>query len=190
MLNRFLTLWDSVRTSLWLIPSILIVAGVVLAAVMLQVDAGYGSEDRVRAWWINSGDGEDARNLLSTLLSAIITMASMAFSVTVVALTLAANSYGSRLIRIFRADLRTQAVLGTFAMTIVYCLIVLRSVHGKAPMAEVPHASVTVGSMLALICVLALLAFIQGVAPFDRCRRGGAAGALGPGQDREEPAGP
>jgi uncharacterized membrane protein len=164
MLNRFLTLWDSVRTSLWLIPSILIVAGVVLAAVMLQVDAGYGSEDRVRAWWINSGDGEDARNLLSTLLSAIITMASMAFSVTVVALTLAANSYGSRLIRIFRADLRTQAVLGTFAMTIVYCLIVLRSVHGKAPMAEVPHASVTVGSMLALICVLALLAFIQGVA--------------------------
>jgi uncharacterized membrane protein len=164
MLNRFLTLWDNVRTSLWLIPSILIVAGIALAVMMLQVDAGYGSEDQVRAWWINSGDGEDARNLLSTLLSAIITMASMAFSVTVVALTLAANSYGSRLIRIFRADLRTQAVLGVFAMTIVYSLIVLRSIHGKAPIAEVPHASVTVGTVLALVCVLALLAFIQGVA--------------------------
>jgi uncharacterized membrane protein len=164
MLNRFLTLWDSVRTSLWLIPSILIVAGTGLAVFMLQVDAGYGSEDQVRAWWINGGDGEDARNLLSTLLSAIITMASMAFSVTVVALTLAANSYGSRLIRIFRADLRTQTVLGIFTMTIVYCLIVLRSIHGKAPIPEVPHASVTVGTVLALICVLALIAFIQGVA--------------------------
>jgi len=142
----------------------MIVVGLGLAVAMLQVDAGYGYEDQVRAWWINSGDGEDARNLLSTLLSAIITMASMAFSVTVVALTLAANSYGSRLIRIFRADLRTQAVLGTFAMTIVYCLIVLRTVHGKAPMAEVPHASVTVGTVLALVCVLALLTFIQGVA--------------------------
>jgi len=164
MSNWFLTVWDSVRTSLWLIPSILIIAGTGLAATMLHVDAGYGSEDQIRAWWINSGDGEDARNLLSTLLSAIITMASMAFSVTVVALTLAANSYGSRLIRIFRADLRTQSVLGIFAMTIVYCLIVLRSIHGKAPMAEVPHASVTVGTVLALTCVLALLAFIHGVA--------------------------
>ncbi|MXQ12325.1 DUF2254 domain-containing protein [Microvirga makkahensis] len=164
MWNWFLTTWDYVRTSLWFIPSIMIVVGVGLAIGMLQVDAGVGSEDDVRAWWINSGDGEDARNLLSTLLSAIITMASMAFSVTVVALTLAANAYGSRLIRIFRADLRTQFVLGLFAMTIVYCLIVLRSIHGKAPIPEVPHTSVTLGTALALGCVLGLLAFIQGVA--------------------------
>jgi len=164
MSKRLLATWDVVRTSLWLVPSIMIVLGIGLAVAMLQIDAGHGSEDNVRAWWINSGDGEDARSLLSTLLSAIITMASMAFSVTVVALTLAANSYGSRLIRIFRADLRTQVVLGTFAMTIVYCLIVLRSIHGKAPIPEVPHVSVTVGTALALICVLALLAFIQGVA--------------------------
>lgn len=164
MSNWLLTTWDHLRTSLWLIPSAMILAAVGLAITMLQVDAGHGTEDQGRAWWINSGDGEDARNLLSTLLSAMITMATMAFSVTVVALTLAANAYGSRLIRIFRADLRTQTVLGTFAMTIVYCLLVLRSIHGKAPMPEVPHAAVTVGTVLSLVCVLALLAFIQGVA--------------------------
>ncbi len=164
MRNWLLATWDYLRTSLWLVPSAMVLAGLALAATMLQVDAGYGSEDNVRAWWINSGDGEDARNLLSTLLSATITMASLAFSVTVVALTLAANSYGSRIIRIFRADLGTQLVLGIFAMTIVYCLIVLRSIHGKAPMPEVPHASVTVGTALALASVLSLLAFIQGVA--------------------------
>ena len=164
MRNRLFTIWDYLRTSLWLIPSAMALAGVGLAITLLQVDHGYGPEDNIRAWWINSGDGEDARNLLSTLLSATITMASMAFSVTVVALTLAANSYGSRLIRIFRADLQTQFVLGTFAMTIVYCLIVLRSIHGKAPFPEVPHASVTVGTALALASVLSLLVFIQGVA--------------------------
>lgn len=163
MSNWLLTTWDYLRTSLWLIPSGMIVVGVGLAIAMLQVDAGHGSEDEIRAWWINSGDGEDARNLLSTLLSAIITMVTMVFSITVVALTLAANSYGSRLIRIFQADRSTQAVLGLFAMTIVYSLIVLRSIHGKAPVAEVPHAAVTVGTALALACVLALLGFIQGV---------------------------
>jgi uncharacterized membrane protein len=90
-------------------------------------------------------------------------MASMVFSITVVALSLAANSYGPRLIRTFRANLRTQFVLGTFLMTIVYLLIVLRSIRGRMPVEEVPHASVTLGSFLGLVCVLALLAFIQGV---------------------------
>ena len=164
MSNWLRARWDYLRTSLWLIPSLMIVAGLGLATGMLRVDAGYGSEDQIRAWWINSGGGEDARNLLSTLLASIITMATMVFSITVVALTLAANSYGSRLIRIFRSDLRTQGVLGLFAMTIVYCLIVLRSVHTSARPAEVPHAAVTVGTALALSCVLALLGFIQGVA--------------------------
>lgn len=162
--NWVLATWDTVRTSLWLVPSVMAVSGAGLAVLMLQIDGGHGSEDRVRAWWINSGDGEDARNLLSTLLTATIAMASMVFSVTVVALTLAANSYGSRLIRNFRSDLRTQSVLGVFTLAIIYMLIVLRSIHGKAPMAEVPHASVTVGTVLALASVLALLAFIQGVA--------------------------
>ena len=73
---------------------------------------------------VYSGTAQDARNLLSTLFTAIISMASLVFSVTIVALTLAANQYGSRLIRIFRADRRTQLTLGTFAMTIVYCLVV------------------------------------------------------------------
>jgi uncharacterized membrane protein len=142
----------------------MILVGIGLAILMLRIDAGFGAEDQIEAHWFKAGDGEDARNLLSTLLTATITMASMAFSVTMVVLTLAANAYGSRLIRTFRADLRTQGVLGTFALAIVYCLIVLRSVEGKAPAADVPHASVTLGTLLAFGCVLALVAFIHGVA--------------------------
>jgi uncharacterized membrane protein len=161
---RLRTLWDAARTSLWLIPSLMIVVGFALAVTMLNIDVRWARGDRTEFWWVNHGDGEDARNLLSTLLGATITMASMAFSVTVVALTLAASSYGSRLIRIFQADLRTQVTLGAFALTIVYCLIVLRSIHGRASVADVPHASVTLGTVLGFACVVALLFFISGVA--------------------------
>lgn len=163
MWNRLLTIWDHLRTSLWFIPSIMMVLGAGLAIVMLRLYPGWAGGS-IESWWINSGNGEDVRNLLSTLLTAVITMASLVFSVTVLALTLAANAYGSRLIRIFRADLRTQSVLGLFSMTIVYCLIVLRSVHGEARMDEVPHLAVTVGTALSLLCVLALVVFIQSVA--------------------------
>ena len=164
MRNWLLTSWDAVRTSLWLIPAVMAIVGLSLSIAMLRIDAGHGGEDSIRAWWLNSGGGEDARNLLSTLLTAVITMASLAFSVTALALTLAANVYCSRLIRIFRANLGTQIVLGLFTMTIVYCIAVLRSIHGAAEQAEVPHVSVTAGTLLGVICVLALLGFIQGIA--------------------------
>ncbi|WP_162806788.1 DUF2254 domain-containing protein [Sphingosinicella terrae] len=152
---------DAVRTSLWLVPALMFLIGIGLAVAALDFSLGSG-----KSWakWIASGSGEDARNLISTLLAAVIAMAGIAFSVTVVALSLAANSFGPRLIRIFRLDRRTQFVLGVFVMTIVYLLLVLRALRGAAPAAAVPEVAVALGSLLALLSVLALLAFIQGVA--------------------------
>ena len=162
--NRLSATWDQMRTSLWLLPLLMAAAGVGLAWAMLAVDAGRGAEDEVRAWWMNASGPQDAQNLLSTLLAGVIAMAAMVFSATVVALTLAANQYGPRLVRVFRADLTTQVALGTFAMTIVYLVLVLRMIRGDAAFHDVPHASVSLGTALALACVLALLVFVQEVA--------------------------
>ena len=156
--------WDTVRTSLWLVPGAMLVVGVILGPAMLALDAGPSAQGFRTHPWLGAGSGEDATNLLSTLLTSVIAMASMVFSVTVVALSLAANSFGPRLIRTFRSSLSTQVVLGIFVMTIVYLLIILRSVRGEMEAADVPAASVALGSLLAIACVLALLAFIQGVA--------------------------
>nr|WP_264185792.1 DUF2254 domain-containing protein [Roseicella aerolata] len=162
--KRFQVAWDGIRTSLWLLPLLMVAAGAVLAWAMLAVDAGAGAEDALRAWGMSAGGAEDARELLSTLLSGVVAMAAMAFSSAVVVLTLAASQYGPRLVRVFRADRGTQAALGTFAGTIVYLVLVLRTVHGDAAFHDVPHAAVSLGTALALACVLALLAFIQEVA--------------------------
>jgi uncharacterized membrane protein len=164
VLNRLPALWDAIRTSLWILPAAMFVSGVGLAAGLLAFESGQDPDDRMRFWFLYAGGAVDARNLLSTLLTSMITMASIVFSVTVVALTLAANQYGSRLSRVIRADVRTQFTLGIFVMTIVYILIVLRSIHGEADDIDVPHLSVTVGTALGLVCVLTLLVFIQGIA--------------------------
>jgi uncharacterized membrane protein len=139
-------------------------AGVILGSAMLTFDSRLGAQDLAPGSWLSAGSGEDATNLLSTLLTSVISMASMVFSVTVVALSLAASSYGPRLIRTFRSSMSTQIVLGVFVMTIVYLLIILRAVRGEMDPADVPNASVALASLLGLACVLALLAFIQGVA--------------------------
>ncbi len=164
VMNWLRASWDAVRTSLWVVPGLMFLCGAALAVGMLQLEPGWSARHLGRGWWTASGSGEDARNLLSVLLTSVITMASMAFSVTVVALSLAANTYGPRLIRMFRANRSNQFVLGFFVLTIVYLLLVLQSIHGDWNRADVPHAAVSMGSLLALGSVLALLAFIQGVA--------------------------
>ncbi len=53
----------------------------------------------------------------------MITAASVTFSLTSVALSLAAQQFGSRVLRNFMRDRITQVVLGTFIATFVYCLL-------------------------------------------------------------------
>lgn len=155
---------DAVRTSLWAIPTVMFLLGAALAIFMLQLGSAWPEAGAAWPEWIRAGSGEDARNLLSTLLTSVISLAGIVFSITVVSLSLAANSYGPRLIRTFRSSRSTQLVMGILTMTIVYLLLVLRSVRGQADAAQVPEAAVALGSVLALVSVLGLLAFIQGVA--------------------------
>ena len=129
-----------------------------------MLDGAVGSGTALKTWWLNSGTGDDARNLLSTLVGALITMASVMFSITMVVLSLAANQFGSRLIRTYMADTRTKLAVGTFVMAIVYCLLVLRTVSKDMPASEVPHVAVTLGLALALLCILTLLLFLHVIA--------------------------
>jgi len=155
--------FDAVRTSLWLVPLLMFHLGLALAFGALWLDSSGLASDGEASSWMNSGSGEDARNLLSTLLTAVISLAGIVFSITVVALSLAASAYGPRLIRTFQASRATQFALGTFALTIVYLLLVLRVLRGEGAAGEVPHMAVTLGSLLALGCVLALVGFLQSV---------------------------
>ncbi|HYH21722.1 MAG TPA: DUF2254 family protein [Azospirillum sp.] len=86
------------------------------------------------------------------------------FSIIIVALSLAANQFGTRLVRTYMADIRTKLALGLFTMTVMYCLLALRSVEKDMPAAEIPHVTVTVGLVLGLTCVLVLLFFLHRVA--------------------------
>ncbi|HEX2256251.1 MAG TPA: DUF2254 domain-containing protein [Afifellaceae bacterium] len=164
MSNRLQILWEKLRTSIWPLPVLMLGVGVLLRELAFLADAALGDSTTLQIWWLHSGTGDDARNLLSTLVSALITMASVMFSITMVVLSLAANQFGSRLVRTYMADLRTQLALGTFVMAVVYCLLVLRTVSNDMPADEVPHVAVTVGLGLSLICILALLFFLHVIA--------------------------
>jgi uncharacterized membrane protein len=157
-IERIRNAFVAVRSSLWLIPAMLSIAAV-LAARLIVAFEREGLLGRVDAWWFFSSDAETARELLSTLLSAMINMTSLVISVTMVVLTLAASQLGPRLIWSFLRDRQIQAVLGTFFATIFFILVVVRSVSESDP----PRVAVTVASGLVGLCLFALLFHIHKV---------------------------
>jgi uncharacterized membrane protein len=91
----------------------------------------------------------------------MMTIASVTFSITVVALQLASSQFGPRLLRNFMRDRGNQVAIGTFIATFTYCLLILRTVNGTEGEPFVPHISVTVGLLLALVSLGVLIYFIH-----------------------------
>lgn len=163
MRARLTMVWENVSTSLWFVPGMLTVGAVLLAWLVLAPPLDVA--DRFApAWWLYSGRAKDASTLLGIFFTSMITMATLAVSITMVVLTLAAAQLGPRLIRSFMADRRTQLMLGFFLATIVYLILILRAVNAAANDDGVPHLAVTIATVSVLICVFMLLFFVHHLA--------------------------
>jgi uncharacterized membrane protein len=161
---RLAHLWESLRTSYWFVPTLMTAGAVGLSFASVHFD-GLVKVKWVRTvGWIWAGSPEGARQVLSTIAGSMITVAGVAFSINIVALTLASSQFGPRLLRNFVRDLGNQVVLGTFVSTFVYCLLVLRTVRGGEGVEFVPYLSVTLGVAFALASLGVLIYFIHHVA--------------------------
>jgi uncharacterized membrane protein len=159
MFPRLFKIWHDVRSSLWALPLLMVLVAAAAAILAVHIPVRQGDDP---VWFLYSGDAGAAPQFLSNLVTAMITMATLVVSITMVVLTLAAQQLGPRLIRSFMADRRTQATLGLFVATVVYLLLVLRTTYGGTD--SVPNLAVTGGTVLVLLCLVALLIFVHHLA--------------------------
>jgi uncharacterized membrane protein len=156
MTERLKNIWESLVSSLWFVPSILTVLSIGIALGCLSLDEARDG----KIAWAYSGGAQGAREVLSVIAASMITIAGVSFSVMIVALTLASQQFGPRLLRNFMRDSGNQVVLGIFIATFSYSLVVLRSI-GRGPGEFVPHISVTVAILFALASLGVLIYFIH-----------------------------
>src|SRR3979411_1778721 len=82
--------------------------------------------------WMIFGTADAARQILTTLAAAVITVVGVGFSITIVALTLASTQFGPRMLRNFIRGRGTQHTLGAFVATFVYAgLALVASARGR-----------------------------------------------------------
>ncbi len=153
---------EALRTTLWFIPGLLMLAAVALFVVTYAADQHVYHHGTVLPSWLRTESADGARALLSALAAGVITVLGVVFSVTIVAFTLASQQFGPRMLRNFMRDLGTQVTLGSYAATFVYAVLTL-GVIGGGSKAEVfvPQISVAVSLVLVLINVLVLIYFIH-----------------------------
>ena len=155
---------EALRTNLWFVPAIEVVAAVLLFVPTHAIDRGAYDGDVVLPSWVISGTADAARLILTSLAAAVITVVGVVFSITIVTLTLASTQFGPRMLRNFIRDRGTQLTLGTFVATFVYATLVLVSI-GPGPHGDfVPHVSITVTLGLVVLDLGVLIYFIHHIA--------------------------
>lgn len=162
MRTRLFAWWDALRSSYWFVPALMTLGGVALSIGMTRLDESLARSNGLIHEFASTPEG--ARSMLSTLAGAQITLAGLSFSITIVALTVASQQFGSRLLRNFMRDLGNQIVLGTFVASFVYSVLVQVQIRGGDESTWVPSLSLGVAIAMALASLGVLIYFIHHVA--------------------------
>jgi uncharacterized membrane protein len=161
MLAKLHHWWQEKRSSFWFVPAVMVLEAVVLATVLITVDAAVDLHV-VERWPLVFGAGAaGARGLLTAVAGSMITVAGVVFSITLVALSLTSSQYTPRVIRNFMRDRVNQVVLGVFVGIFAYCLVVLRTIRGGDEGAFVPSLAVLTALFLGFVGIAFLIYFIH-----------------------------
>jgi uncharacterized membrane protein len=143
-----------------------VVASVVLFAVTYGLDiAAYHGHLHYPSF-IRTDAATAAREILTAIAAAVITVVGVVFSITILALTLASQQFGPRMMRNFVRDVGNQLTLGVWVATFVYSVLALGSISTSSGRLGdfVPDLSVTVAEALLFVDVAVLIYFIHHIA--------------------------
>lgn len=143
---------------MWVIPALLVVGGVLAALGLSEIDkaAGY---DLIPASVV--GTASTAQQVLSLLAQAVLNLATVVLSLTLVAVQLAMGQFSPRIVRALQADRRNQAAIGVFLGTFAYAMLAMRKIDDQHN--QVPGLTVLVAYLLGLACLVGLLVYIHQV---------------------------
>ncbi len=153
------------RTSLWFLPLVFVLAAIAGAEAMLYVDEFvYETPDQNLPHWLFTGGATAAFNILSIVANSMATVVSLVISMTMVTFTLASSQYGPRLLRNFIGDQRNQSMLGLFVGTYVFSMMILRQVKDLEDTTFIPALSITLATFLSILSFIVLIYLVHHVA--------------------------
>lgn len=154
---------ERIRSSLFFVPMIAVIAAAALGFAVLAVDRHVDTTLAELPVGFTS-TVESARTLLGVIAGATISFAGIAFSVSLLIIQLASSQYSPRVVHTLFRDPFNKRVMALVVGTFTYCVVVLRSVRsaldpGGDPV--IPNISVAIAVVLGIATILAVVAFIN-----------------------------
>ena len=134
-----------------------------LFLVTFEIDVAAFHHHLILPTWIRTGSADAERQVLIAIAAAVITVVGVVFSITILALTLASQQFGPRMMRNFVRDIGNQVTLGVFVGTFVYSVLALVSINSVSKY-FVPYLSTSVAEALMLVDLGVLIYFIHHIA--------------------------
>ncbi|WP_380166517.1 DUF2254 domain-containing protein [Jannaschia sp. R86511] len=144
------------RTSLWVVPVVCVLAGVGSSLLTTWVDDGTMVPHAV------TGDPTAMLQVLYLVSFAMLTLTGLVLSLVVVVIQLATGSFSPRIVREILQDRPAQVAVGLFVGTFTHSLLTMRRVpvEGDGP---VPGLAFVVAVVLVLACLVTIVWFINHV---------------------------
>ncbi len=148
-----------IKNSLWFIPSIYSLLGLIFAIAVIYIDQNYVNQHPHIFPDLLLTSVELATTISTVLSTALITMTTFTFSISMVVLTTYTSQFSPRVLPNFITDKKTATVLGVFMGGFIYSIFSLLFMRKSLDNQLV--ISAFVGVFIAIICLLFFIYFIN-----------------------------
>lgn len=153
---KLFRLLDHVRTSLWFVPTVCVVAGVALSLFTVAVDR---SNDYKLIPQSFTGGPDIAIAILSAVATSMVSLAALVLTITMVVVQLAMGQFSPRIVQTFLQDKPSQIAVGLFVATFAHAVVALREVNVDEGV--VPGLAIVVAFVLVLASIVVLVLYVH-----------------------------
>jgi uncharacterized membrane protein len=148
---------SSVRSSLWFVPVMCVLAGIVVSIGTIAIDRWF--EFEVIPRWLTGGP-DAAAAILETIAVSMVSLAALVLTITMVVVQLAMGQFSPRIVQTFLQDRPSQLAIGLFVATFAHAMLALREVQFDGD-GQVPGVALAVGYVLVLTSIAMLVLYVH-----------------------------
>ena len=146
-----------VRSSLWFIPVMCVLAGVIVSIVTIGIDRSFDFDALPRSL---TGGPDAATAILETIAASMVSLAALVLTITMVVVQLAMGQFSPRIVQTFLQDRPSQFAIGLFVATFTHAMLTLREVQFEEG-GQVPGVAIAVAYLLVLTSIAMLVLYVH-----------------------------
>jgi uncharacterized membrane protein len=147
------------KSSLWFVPVLCVLAGAALSFGTIALDRYFDYEAIPQSL---VGGPDAATEILATVAASMVSLAALVLTITMVVVQLAMGQFSPRIVQRILRDKPSQLAIGLFVATFVHAILALREVTNNGDgTGDVPGIAVVTSFVLVLVSIAVLVVYVH-----------------------------